>query len=48
MKNTIMVAPTEDIFQKGSRVSPLKKLISSQSISVENLNVFIYDQHILI
>jgi phosphate transport system ATP-binding protein len=47
MKNTIMVAPTEDIFQKGSRVSPLKKLISSQSISVENLNVFIYDQHIL-
>jgi phosphate transport system ATP-binding protein len=48
MKNLVMATSTANVFQEVNEVSsPLKKLPSSQTMRVENLNVYIYDQHIL-
>jgi phosphate transport system ATP-binding protein len=48
MKNLVMEASTAKVFQEVNEVSKtLKKLPSSQTMRVENLNVYIYNQHIL-
>jgi phosphate transport system ATP-binding protein len=47
MENTSTAIRTEKIFQTNYIVSPLKKASAIQSIRVENLDVYINDQHIL-
>jgi phosphate transport system ATP-binding protein len=47
MKNINMAESPGNSYQDSYVVSPLKKIASNQSINVENLNVFIGDQHIL-
>jgi phosphate transport system ATP-binding protein len=47
MKYIYMSANSEIPVREDFKVSPLKKVIASQSIRVENLDVFIGDQHIL-
>jgi len=47
MKNINMAESPGNSYQDSYVVSPLKKIASNQSINVENLDVFIGDQHIL-
>jgi phosphate transport system ATP-binding protein len=48
MKNTILATAAGNTLQESHEVNTLlKRLPSSQSIRIENLNVYIHDQHIL-
>jgi phosphate transport system ATP-binding protein len=48
MKNTILAAAAGNTLQESHEVNTLlKRLPSAQSIRIENLNVYIHDQHIL-
>jgi phosphate transport system ATP-binding protein len=47
MKNTSVAVPGQFHVEENYSKSPLKKLVSSQSISVKGLDVYIHNQHIL-